>query len=249
MTGGIVADPRRTNPPPAIRDLGAQDLDVVFQPIVDATDGALFAVEGLVRCNRNEYRSPLALFDEAVAQEACGRLGRTVREVAFERVAGTAIFVNIHPKEISSRWLVRPDDPLCFHDHDVYLEITEAAAFEYFDLCSDVLREVCARTGAKLVVDDFGAGYSNLERIVDLEPSVVKLDRSLIVDLHRHGRKRTLVTHLVRLCADLGATVVAEGIEVVDELRAVQDCGVQLVQGYLLARPSYPIPAIHWPAE
>ena len=80
----------------------------------------------------------LTLFEHAVAQEACGRLGRTIREVAFEHLEGTAVFVNVHPKELTSRWLVRPDDPIGFYEHDIYLEVTEAAAFEYFDICMSV---------------------------------------------------------------------------------------------------------------
>jgi len=230
-----------------VRELSHEEIDVVFQPIVEVETGTTFALEGLVRCNRDEFRSPLALFDAAVAQEASGRLGRMIRDISFSRAPDHAMFVNIHPREISSRWLVRPDDPLCFHEKDVYLEITEAAAFDYFELCDTVLREVCTRTGAKLVVDDFGAGHSSLRRIVELEPAVVKLDRSLVEGLHLDRRRQLLLKHVTRLCEDLGARVVAEGIETLDELQAVIDSGAHLVQGYLLARPAYPVPSVYWP--
>lgn len=241
--GELIDEPGETH----IRELASSELDVVFQPIVDLRTKAVFAVEGLVRCNRDEFRSPLALFEAAVAQEAVGRLGRMIRDISFSRVPDQAIFVNIHPREISSRWLVRPDDPLCFHEQPVYLEITESAAFDYFDLCDSVLREVCERTGAKLVVDDFGAGHSNLSRIIELEPAVVKLDRSLIQNLSTDRRRQVLLKHVTRLCDELGALVVAEGIETTDELFAVIDSGAHLVQGYLLARPGYPVPPVVWP--
>ena len=57
-----------------------------------------------------------------------------------------------------------------FHEREVYLEITESAAFTHYDLCMSVLKDVCARAGVHLVVDDYGAGHSNLARILDLNP-------------------------------------------------------------------------------
>jgi len=98
-----------------------------------------------------------------------------------------------------------------------------------------------------LVVDDFGAGHSNLERVVDLEPSIVKLDLALTRGIHAHARKRAVVRHVVNLCKELGARVVAEGIETVDELSCVRDLGVDYAQGYLLARPAAPPPKVAWP--
>lgn len=230
-----------------VRTLTVSDLGVVFQPIVELSTGQTFAHEALVRCRRPEYASPPVLFDCAVAENACGRLGRLIRDVAFSTSGDVPLFVNLHPEELSSRWLVRPDDPLCFHGRPVFLEITESAAFTHFDLCKSVLNELCRRTGALLVVDDFGAGHSNLQRVVDLLPAIVKLDLALTRDIHRRPRSRAVVRHMVNLCTELGARVVAEGIEVVEELACVRDLGVHYAQGYLLARPAAPPPAIAWP--
>ena len=119
----------------------------------------------------------------------------------------------------------------------------------HFELCVNVLREVCGRAGVHLVIDDLGAGYSNLNLIADLEPRVVKLDRKLVQDLHRKPRQQKVVSMVVRLCGELGATVVAEGIETRDEFLAVRDCGAHYGQGFLFARPSYPLPEIMWPLE
>jgi EAL domain-containing protein (putative c-di-GMP-specific phosphodiesterase class I) len=230
-----------------VRTLTVSDLGVVFQPIVELSTGQIFAHEALVRPRRPEYPSPIVLFERAVAENACGRLGRIIREVAFGTAGDVPLFVNLHPEELSSRWLVRPDDPLCFHARPVFLEITESAAFTHFDLCKSVLNELCRRTGALLVIDDFGAGYSNLQRLVDLLPAIVKLDLALIREIHRRPRQRAVVRHMVSLCTELGARVVAEGIEVVEELACVRDLGVHYAQGYLLARPAAPPPAISWP--
>jgi len=246
------AEFERTLAGPALRansvhDLTVGDLDVVFQPIVELQSGAVFAYEALTRCKWPEFKNPLVLFAQAEAERACGPLGRKVREVAFSRCADAPLFVNLHPHELSDGWLVRPDDPLFFHDRAVYLEITESAAFDYFGLCAGVLKEICSRGGAYLVVDDLGAGHSNLKRIVDLEPHVVKLDLALIRNVEKSRRQQILVRQVVSLCEELGAKVVAEGIETEDELRALLDTGAHYGQGYLFAKPAYPIPTARWP--
>jgi len=223
-----------------------EDLSTVFQPIVCLDTGKLFAYETLVRCEVPGF-APTTLFERAAAERSTGRLGRMIREIAVPLCGGTPVFFNLHPNELAERWLVRPDDPIFAHDHDIYLEITESVPLSHFDLCVSVLREVCARTGAHLVIDDLGAGYSNLKLIADLEPRVVKLDRALVQDLHRKPRQQKLVSMVVHLCNELGAAVVAEGIETRDELSAVCDSGAQYGQGYLLGRPSFPMPPITWP--
>jgi EAL domain-containing protein (putative c-di-GMP-specific phosphodiesterase class I) len=223
------------------------DLSAVFQPIVDLVDGKVFAYEALVRCKLPQFASPLVLFRHAMASGATGRLGRMIREIAVPLCSGLPLFVNLHPSELEQGWLVRPDDPIFTHDHDIYLEITESVPITHFHLCVTMLREVCSRAAAHLVVDDLGAGYSNLKLIADLQPRVVKLDRNLIQDLEKKPPQRKLVEMVVRLCEELGAAVVAEGIETSDELSAAIDCGAHYGQGYLLARPAFPIPKIVWP--
>jgi EAL domain-containing protein (putative c-di-GMP-specific phosphodiesterase class I) len=223
------------------------DLNVVYQPIVALDTGQTFAAEALARCSWPEYRDPIALFRQAESEQTCGRLGRMIRDLTFRAPPSLPIFVNVHPQELSSRWLVRPDDPINFSDADVYLEITESATLEHFDLCLGVLAEVRSRTGARLAVDDFGAGYSNLRRVIELEPAVIKLDRELIRGIDRSARLQLLVRWVVRLCQELGARVVAEGIETLAELRAVRDAGVDYAQGFFLARPGCPLPEVNWP--
>ncbi len=244
--GEIMVPPR--NPAlSSLQSLTDDDLSVVFQPIVALETGKTFGLEALVRCRFPEYANPPRLFEQAENERTCGRLGRRIREIAFELCPDETLFVNIHPAELSSRWLVRPDDPICFHQRQVFLEITESATFDYFDVCLNALKEVCSRTGAKLVIDDLGAGYSNFQRIADLHPSIVKLDLALAKDVDKNPRQRTLIVQLVNLCVALGAKVVLEGIETADQLRAARDAGVHYGQGYYLARPGFPIPSVNWP--
>lgn len=239
----------RSDPPPNADGLTEKDIDVVFQPIVSVTTRRVFAYEALTRCRWPSLANPEVLFARASLASCCGRLGRIARAAAMERAGAVPLFVNVHPDELSERWLVRPDDPVFFHDHDVYLEITESAAFTHYDLCVNVLREIRSRTGIYLAVDDLGAGHSNLKRVLDLEPRIVKLDRALITGLDQSYRQQILVRHVVRLCMELGAEVVAEGIETADELSAVIDSGAHYAQGYLLGRPSYPLAPAVWPGD
>lgn len=223
------------------------DLSVVFQPIVDMETGALFAHEALVRCRVPKLKNPLKLFELAVENRCTGRLGRMIREIAVPLSSGLPVFLNVHPQELHEGWVVRPDDPIFSHDHDVFLEVTESVPLTHFDLCLSVLHELRARGGVHLVVDDLGAGYSNLKSIADLEPRVVKLDRDLVAGLDRRPRQRQLVHGVVQLCKDLDALVVAEGIETPEEYRALRDTGAHLGQGFLFARPAYPMPTVTWP--
>jgi EAL domain-containing protein (putative c-di-GMP-specific phosphodiesterase class I) len=214
----------------------------VFQPIVRLSTGKVFAYEALTRCAVAAFKNPEVLFQRAVQDGCCGRLGRTVRETAVPLCEGVPVFLNVHPRELEEKWLVRPDDPVFMHDHTVYIEITEAVPLTHFALCRSVLSEVRQRADARLVIDDLGAGYSNVRLIADLEPAVVKLDRSLIMNIHKEPRKQMLVKGLVNMCVNLGAQVVAEGIELADELAALRDTGVHYGQGYLFARPAFPLP-------
>lgn len=234
------------NERPSVRALRPSDIGVAFQPIVDLSTGHTFAYEALVRCKVDAFRAPPKLFEEAEREQYCGRLGRMIRDVSFSSDVPAALFINLHPAELSERWLVRPDDPIGFHSADVYLEITESAAFDQPALTKSVLKDVCARVDARLVVDDFGAGFSDVFRVLELEPDVVKLDRALITNADTDDAKRERLNYLVDLCTELGALVVVEGVETPGELRVVREAGAPLAQGYLLARPGFPPPEVSW---
>ena len=217
----------------------ALHLTTVFQPIVCLRSDEVFGYEVLARWQEG---SPEALLARAVEQGCMGRLGRAIRSLATQGGRGHTLFLNVHPAELLSRWLVRPDDPLNVYDGRLFLEITEAAAMQHFELCCGALREIGDRTGARLVVDDFGAGHSNIVRLVELNPAIVKLDKSLVRGLPAEPRRQTVVRHLVAMCEDLGAQVVAEGIERMEQHEAAIDCGVHFGQGWLYGRPKAKVP-------
>src|ERR1043165_2174064 len=223
-----------------------RDVFCVFQPVVDLRSGKIFSYEVLARTKAPEFERPPALFAAAVTENMPGQLGRLLRAIALEGCQGHPLFLNIHPAELNEKWVVQPDDPIFNHTEDVYLEITEAVPLSHFRLCKDMLAEVRGR-GVHLVVDDLGAGYSNLKYIADLHPRVVKLDRDLIAGLTKDTRLFKLVSAIVRMCSELDSKVVAEGIETLTELEAVIAAGARYGQGYFLARPAFPPPQIKWP--
>lgn len=221
------------------------DIHVVFQPIVEVASGKTFAQEALLRSTSPNFMSPPALLAEAGRSGAIGAIGRIVRELATQGCPDLPLFLNVHPQEFDESWLVQPDDPIFTHAPGVYLEVTEAVPLSHFAQCQSVLKEIRSK-GINLAIDDLGAGYSNLKYIADLKPEIVKLDRSLVADIHTDPRRQILVKHFSALCEDLGAQLVAEGIETQAEIDVIQEVGCHLAQGYFLARPSKDVVHPSW---
>ncbi len=221
---------------------------VVFQPIVDLNTHEIFAYEALGRSLSPRFDGPVALFEAAVRLRRAGELGRLLRMMAVDGCTTHPLFVNINPNEFDEGWLVQPDDPIFWHEHQLYLEITESVPLSHFALCKQVLGELRSK-GVLLAVDDLGAGFSNLKYISDLEPHVVKIDRELIADVGKNARQYRLLESVVRLCTRMGAAVVAEGIETREELQAACDAGAKYGQGFLLGMPEIPPGKSNWPAR
>jgi putative methionine-R-sulfoxide reductase with GAF domain len=96
----------------------------------------------------------------------------------------------------------------------------------------------------RIAIDDAGAGYSSLRHVIELTPDFLKLDRELVRDLDRDRNRRALVSAMSAFAAEVGTSVIAEGVETAEELEVLRDAEVDLVQGYLLARPGLPWPAV-----
>ncbi len=215
------------------------ELYVVYQPIVRAFDSGVYAYEALVR-SRGSLGNPARLI---AAAEALGRmddLGRAIRariakdlEEAPERTED--IFVNLHPTEFDSR-LVASDEPLLSHASRVVFEVTERAQLrseEETRRTLDAMRAV----GFRIALDDLGEGYAGLTWISKLGPDVIKLDMTLVRDVHVSPIKRDIITAVVGLCRRSGTLVVAEGVETEEEGATVRALGCNLLQGYFFARP------------
>lgn len=218
---------------------------MVFQPIVDWSEHRIHAYEALARSHSPAFRSPVELFDTAVALDHARRLGRRVRELSAAAMAdappGTRLFLNLTSRDLVDDELYAADTTLARIADRVVLEVTERESLEDVPGLRDRIAELRS-LGYRIAIDDLGAGYAGLETFAILEPDVVKLDMSLVRDLHLSETKARLIRHLVSAAKELGAAVVAEGVEIREEREALLAVGCELFQGYLFARPGPPFP-------
>ncbi|CAN5810391.1 hypothetical protein BH10ACT1_BH10ACT1_27540 [soil metagenome] len=215
----------------------------MFQPIVRIADSEVVGYEALCRSVEPEPVAPSEWFVLAT------RLGRRVElELACLRAVtahgpppdGALLFVNVSPALLARPEAIALREQL---PHRLVLELTEREEID--DVAA--VRASCApwlSSGARLAIDDAGAGYSSLQQVVELLPEFVKIDRSLIVDIHLDRNRQALVAALAGFAAEIGATLIAEGVESRAELRWLRDADVGLVQGFLLGRPGAPWPAV-----
>ena len=208
---------------------------VALQPIVQIATGACTGLEALARFPGHSPDVMFARADNAGLRQSlealCLRQGllRLPDLQPHQRLA-----VNVSPDvacDLAQR--VSPGLPL----DRMILEITEHTAVASYDELREVLEPLRVR-GLQLAVDDAGAGFASMRHILELKPDIIKIDRSLVAGLDTDAARRTIVTTFVLLALDIGASVIAEGVEREPELRAVADLGVDAVQGYLIARPS-----------
>ena len=223
-------------------------INMVFQPIVDLGSGKIFAYEALCRSRVPQFETPPEMIEVASEEGRIGELGRLQRSLACRNCPDWPIFVNISPNEFDEPWLVRPDDPIFLHRHEVFIEITESVPLVFFEQCHSVLAEL-RRKGARLAIDDLGAGYSNLKYIADLAPDIVKLDRDLVAGCRMDSTQYELLRSISKLCREVNAKVVAEGVETAEELEAVSSAGIDYCQGFFLGRPKATPSDLTWPAS
>jgi EAL domain-containing protein (putative c-di-GMP-specific phosphodiesterase class I) len=214
---------------------------MAYQPIVEASTGGLFAYEALLRSDEPALPNPEAILDAA---EKLGRLedvGRAVRQKAPEPIESAPppalLFVNLHATDLLDATLGSPSSPLTAVASRVVLEITERAALPDARDVRFAIAQLREK-GFRIAIDDLGAGYAGLSTFATLEPEFVKLDMSLVRNVHTSPVKQKLVRSMTSLCLDMGIAVVAEGIEVVEERDTILELGCGLLQGYLYARPA-----------
>jgi EAL domain-containing protein (putative c-di-GMP-specific phosphodiesterase class I) len=121
----------------------------------------------------------------------------------------------------------------------VVLELTEHAPVHDYPRLLGAVRAL-RDTNVRVAIDDVGAGYASFRHLLNLRPDVLKIDISLCRFIERDRARQVLAEGLVSFGRELGATVVAEGIETGDELEAVRKLGVDSAQGYFLGRPASP---------
>jgi diguanylate cyclase (GGDEF)-like protein len=218
----------------------------LFQPIVSLSRRQILGFEALSRGPSNSpLHSPINLF--AVARQA-GRLNElevACREAACRRFSeqrlNGKLFLNVSPEslleplhedgrtlQLLQRYGISPSE--------VVIELTEQTPTDDFQLLFNALHHYRAM-GFSIALDDLGAGYSSLRLWSELRPDYVKIDRHFIDGIHQDALKREFVGSILQIAKASRAQVIAEGIELVEELLVLIEMGVDLVQGYLLCRP------------
>ncbi|HEY0632880.1 MAG TPA: EAL domain-containing protein [Thermoleophilaceae bacterium] len=209
----------------------------VFQPIVELSTGRVAGYEALTRfTGADPSRAPDLWFAQA---RRCG-LGPALEAKALAvslsvpgRPAGTFLSLNVSPAALVSAEVaaVLPRDL-----SDIVIELTEDEVFST-DIGLDATLSALRDRGARIAVDDAGAGYAGLQQVVRVAPEILKIDRSLITGIDVDASKMALVEALARFASTTGAAVCGEGIETVEELRMLARADATYAQGYALSRP------------
>jgi EAL domain-containing protein (putative c-di-GMP-specific phosphodiesterase class I) len=207
-----------------------------FQPIVELSTGRIAGYEALSRFEGSE-RGPDAWFGQAGRCGLGPRLEAEAIRAALEfpnRPPGTYLSLNFSPSALASRRVmtVLPRDL-----SDVVIEITEHELASEDGSLEASLNMMRGR-GARIAVDDAGAGYAGLQQVMRVQPDIIKLDRGLIEKVDIDPAKAALVEFFVLFAARTGASVCTEGIETVGELAALVELNVNFGQGFVLGRPA-----------
>jgi EAL domain-containing protein (putative c-di-GMP-specific phosphodiesterase class I) len=227
---------------------------MAFQPIVDLARREVYAHEALVRGisgeSASEVLSRVSASDRFAFHEAC-----RVKAIEIASTLGmkSKLSLNVMPNDVAGK-------PECFRTamaaakrchfpvDQLMFEITEGERVNDLPGLADVFRTF-KRQGFASAIDDFGSAYAGFALLAAFQPDVVKIDMSLVRNIHIDPVRLAIVKGFATTCSELGIRVVAEGVEAPEEVDALRSLGVDLFQGYLFAKPAVAsLPAVTWPA-
>ena len=230
--------------------LANEEFELFYQPLVNLKSGRIATCEALLRWN-HPVRGTVSPVDIIPVAEDMGLiidLGRWIlRKACMECMKwpeGVSVAVNFSPQQFHQRDVLGEVryalEVSGLPAHRLEIEITESSLLRNTQLTHDVLSQLRA-TGVRISLDDFGTGYSSLSYLHNFPLQKVKIDRSFLEGIDT-DRPLTLLRGVARLSADLGMSVVVEGIETNEQLELISADGtVTEAQGYLFSRP---VPAV-----
>jgi len=223
----------------------AEQVSMVFEPIVKLTNGEILGYEALVRgVGHPSLASPKELFDTAAEMDLLFELDCLCRRQALRQAKrlpnGSKLFLNLLPSAIYDPAFEGDALRSTLQDHqlrpcDVVFEISERESIGNFA----IFRELCDRysgLGFKIAMDDVGAGYGSLEAVTELAPDYVKVDIALIRAIDSDPTRREVLVALNGIARRIGAQVIAEGIETPEQFETLKELAVPYGQGYFLGR-------------
>jgi EAL domain-containing protein (putative c-di-GMP-specific phosphodiesterase class I) len=229
------------------------ELGMAFQPIVDIRNRRIFAYEALVRGPEGE---PATSVFERVTDANRYAFDQRCRVRAVESAARlgmqTGLSINFMPNAIyeASRCLrstLEVAKSTGFPLDRIIFEATESERVQDTRHLLTILAEY-KRHGFQTAIDDFGAGYAGLSLLAEFQPDIVKLDMGLVRCIDTHDARQAIVAAIVGMCRSLDISVVAEGVETLGEVGALERLGISLMQGYMFGKPAFEaLPAVDWP--
>lgn len=219
-------------------------ISMAFQPICDLRQGRIFAHEALVRGAQGESAGSLLRqvhADNRYAFDQACRV-KAVEWAARLQLPGM-LSINFMPNavyqpETCIRATLEAAEHFGFPLERIIFEVTEQEQVLDIDHLLGILKAY-RKQGFKTAIDDFGSGYAGFNLLADFQPDLLKLDMDLIRGVDSDGVRQVLVEGTVQMCRKLGIEVIAEGVETREELVTLQGMGIELFQGYLLARPGF----------
>lgn len=230
-----------------------EELSVVFQPILDVHSGRISGFESLTRWQhpRRGAISPaefIALAEETslilpVGHYALSKSSQALAELMRQASASLTehlwVSVNVSARQsavVDFADLVKAElERVGLSTRHFKLEITESLTLD-FDRVSGLI-DRCSELGIGVALDDFGTGHSNLSRLHALRFDTVKLDQSFVRQMMHDARCAELVKGILQMIRALGADVVAEGVETIEQARFLKAAGCRYLQGYLIGKP------------
>jgi EAL domain-containing protein (putative c-di-GMP-specific phosphodiesterase class I) len=220
------------------------DFSYAYQPIVDVSTRTIFAHEALVRGTGGESAYSVLskvdaenryMFDQACRVKAirgAAALGMS------ERLSINFLPNAVYRPEACIRSTFNAAREYGFPIEQIIFEVTEGEQVTDRAHLVNIFHEY-RRFGFSTAIDDFGAGYAGLNLLSSFQPDIAKIDMDLVRDIDRHVPKQVIVKAIVAMCRELGVTVLAEGIETPAERDFLRASGVNLMQGYLFAKPAF----------
>lgn len=230
--------------------LASRTLLTAFQPIRSLDTGAMIGAEALTRFLSAPGISPEVQFAEAASVGLSLELEILALETALTAAQGPPasvyVAVNVSPAVCLDRRLAGVLEGSGIPARRIVLEVTERHRVEDYGPLAAALAGL-RRGGVRIAVDDAGAGFASMRHILQLRPDLIKLDRDIIAGIDTDPGQRALGGAMVGFAREIGAVLVAEGIETGGELDAVTTLGMCSGQRYLLGRPSVrPEDWAHW---
>lgn len=230
-----------------------QRCQFALQPIVDAANRQIVSCEALIRGQQGA--SPADYFAQ-LAEDERYEADLHSKTYAFQLASALGLkqtlSVNLLPMSLvlidnAVELLIQQIRQQGLRPEQVVVEVTEDEIISRFDAFQFAVRQLKA-AGISLAIDDFGAGFAGLSLLADFQPDKVKIDRKLITDIHRSGPRQAIVLAILKCCQALEITVIAEGVEKIEEWLWLEAAGVRYYQGFLFARPALnALPPVSWP--